>query len=242
LPDFFSLIGLGVGAFVATNIDDLFILMTFFANHRFSAAQIVLGQYVGMAALLAVSLVGSLIALVIPNNLIGLIGLFPIAIGIKELLELRKKDEDAEPDKQPPQSRWLAYLPFLTVAAVTFSGGEEIGIYSSVFATNNEVSEIITVVSVVMELTAVWCGIAAYLVNHSFLADRFRRIASRILPFVLIGLGIYILAEASLFRHFDQQLSLQFDSQSLNRQLLRCTSGTTRVDFPYISMIASPAQ
>lgn len=203
MPDFFSLIGLGVGAFVATNIDDLFILMAFFANHRFSAAQTVLGQYVGMAALLAVSLVGSLIALVIPNNLIGLIGLFPIAIGIKELLELRKKDEDAEPDKLPLQSRWLAYLPFLTVAAVTFSGGEEIGIYSSVFATNNEVSEIITVVSVVMALTAVWCGIAAYLVNHSFLADRFRRIASRIPPFVLIGLGIYILAEASLFRHFD---------------------------------------
>jgi cadmium resistance protein CadD (predicted permease) len=63
--------------------------------------------------------------------------------------------------------------------------------------------EMCGVVSVVMALTAVWCGIAAYLVNHSFLADRFRRIASRILPFVLIGLGIYILAEASLLRHFD---------------------------------------
>ena len=200
MADFFSLIGLGIGAFVATNIDDLFILMAFFANRRFPAAQTVLGQYVGMAALLAVSLAGSLIALVVPNNLIGLIGLFPIAIGIKELLEMRKKDndDDEEPAKQPPQSRWLAYLPFLTVAAVTFSGGEEIGVYASVFATNNEVPEIVTIVSVVMVLTAVWCGIAAYLVNHSFLANRFRRIASRVLPFILIGLGIYILVEAFL--------------------------------------------
>jgi hypothetical protein len=31
---------------------------------------------------------------------------------------------------------------------------------------------------------------------HSFLADRFRRIGSRVLPYVLIGLGTYILAEA----------------------------------------------
>jgi cadmium resistance protein CadD (predicted permease) len=81
---------------------------------------------------------------------------------------------------------------------VTFSGGEEIGIYASVFAINNEASEIVVIISLVMGLTGVWCGVASYLVNHSFLADRFRRIAKRILPFVLIGLGLYIMAEAFL--------------------------------------------
>lgn len=202
--DFISLIGIGATSFAATNIDDLFILMAFFANHRsFPISQVVLGQYVGMGALLAIGIVGSLIALVVPNNLIGFIGIFPIAIGIKELLELRKYDyeEEEEPaTKQPSQrSKWIvAYLPFLTVAAVTLSGGEEIGIYTSVFAINNEASEIITIISVVMGLTGVWCGVASYLVNHSFLADRFRRITSRILPFVLIGLGLYIMAEAFL--------------------------------------------
>jgi cadmium resistance protein CadD (predicted permease) len=53
-------------------------------------------------------------------------------------------------------------------------------------------------VSVVMVLTGFWCGLANYFVNHSFLADRFRHIAARLLPFVLIGLGIYILVEAFL--------------------------------------------
>jgi cadmium resistance protein CadD (predicted permease) len=200
--DFISLIGIGATSFAATNIDDLFILMAFFANPRsFPTLHIVLGQYVGMGALLAIGIVGSLIALVVPNNLIGLIGIFPIAIGIKELLELRKNDDEEEPvtTKQPSQrSKWIAYLPFLTVAAVTFSGGEEIGIYASVFAINNETSEIVVIILVVMGLTGVWCGVASYLVNHSFLADRFRHIASRILPFVLIGLGLYIMAEAFL--------------------------------------------
>lgn len=202
--DFISLIGIGATSFAATNIDDLFILMAFFANRcRFPISQVVLGQYVGMGALIAVGIVGSLIALVVPNNLIGLIGIFPIAIGIKELLELRKNDHDDEEEepatKQPSQSKWIvAYLPFLTVAAVTFSGGEEVGIYTSVFAINNEASEIIVIISVVMGLTGVWCGVASYLVNHSFIADRFRGIAIRILPFVLIGLGLYIMAEAFL--------------------------------------------
>ena len=43
---------------------------------RFPIPQIVLGQYVGMGSLIAVSLLGSLISLVIPNNLLGLIGFF----------------------------------------------------------------------------------------------------------------------------------------------------------------------
>jgi cadmium resistance protein CadD (predicted permease) len=44
-----------------------------------------------------------------------------------------------------------------------------------------------------MIMTAVWCSIGYYLVNHSFVATRIRRIANLILPFVLIGLGIYIM-------------------------------------------------
>jgi cadmium resistance protein CadD (predicted permease) len=195
---FFEVVSIGMSAFVATNIDDLFILMVFFAKRSFPPFQIILGQYVGMSLLLVVSLIGSLVSL-IPRNLIGLIGLFPIAIGIKELPELRNKDKDDDKvAKQLSKSRWRTYLPFLVVATITFSGGEEIGIYISIFITYNGLSEIITLVSVVMVLTGVWCIIASYLVNHTFLASHFRRISNCVLPFVLIGLGLYILVEAFL--------------------------------------------
>ena len=173
--------------------------MVFFATPRFPSSQIVLGQYIGMGSLMGVSLAGSLIALVLPHNLIGLIGLFPVAVGIKELLDLHKKG-DEEDEKISKKLLWSkkTQLPFLTVAAVTFSGGEEIGIYTTLFATNNEVGSIIILISVVMVLTAFWCFLANYLVKHSFLANVFRSIGSRVLPYVLIGLGIYILVEAFL--------------------------------------------
>jgi cadmium resistance protein CadD (predicted permease) len=207
--DFFNIVGIGTTAFVATNIDDLLILIAFFANSRFSLPQTVLGQYAGMGALLAISILGSLIALIVPNNLIGLIGIFPIAIGIKELLELLKNDNNNEEESanhQPPRNRrrrrLTAYLPFLTVAAVTFSGGEEIGVYTSVFAAYHEVYEIIIIVFVVMVLTGVWCIVAYHLVNHPLIASRVRRIGTIALPSILIGLGIYILAEAFLIPSF----------------------------------------
>jgi cadmium resistance protein CadD (predicted permease) len=195
-------ISLGIGAFVATNIDDLFILIVFFAKRNFPKSQIVLGQFVGMGLLLGASFVASLIALIIPPNLLGLIGLFPIAIGIKELVELRDAvTGDVNNDKvvnQLSKSRWSVYLPFLTVDIITFSGGEEIGIYASIFVTHDGLLEIITIISVVMVLTGVWCIIASYLVNHTLLATRFRLVADKALPFVLIALGVYILAEAFL--------------------------------------------
>jgi cadmium resistance protein CadD (predicted permease) len=198
--DFPGLVGVGVAAFVSTNIDDLFILMIFFATLRFSFYQIVLGQYVGMGSLIGVSLAGSLITLVLPRNLIGLIGLFPIVIGVKELLESHTKGYEKDDEKLANkllQSKKIR-LHFLTIAVIAFSGGEEIGIYTTLFAIYNEVGAIIILISVVMTLTAFWCLLANYLVKHNFPADIFRSIGSRVLPYVLIGLGIYILAEAFL--------------------------------------------
>jgi cadmium resistance protein CadD (predicted permease) len=173
--------------------------MIFFATLRFRASQIILGQYIGMGSLLGVSLVGSLITLVLPQNLVGLIGIFPIALGIKELLEPQKKNSEEDDEKLSKKLQTKKkQLPILTVAAVTFFGGEEIGIYTALFATNKDVAAITTIISVVMVLTALWCFLANYLVKHSFLADIFRRIGNRVLPFVLIGLGVYILVETFL--------------------------------------------
>jgi cadmium resistance protein CadD (predicted permease) len=205
-----DLVSIGTTAFVVTNIDDLFILMVFFSKPGFSHIQIILGQYVGMGLLLAISLIGSLIALVIPQNLIGLVGLIPIAIGVKELLvEMRSSknanydsDDNAKVVNRLSKSRWRTYLPFLAVTSVTFSGGEEIGIYTSIFVIYDGLSEIIVIVLTVMILTGGWCIIGFYLVNHNLLATRFRRLADRVLPLVLIALGTYILAEAFLVPFF----------------------------------------
>jgi cadmium resistance protein CadD (predicted permease) len=197
--DVLGLVAIGVAAFAATNIDDIFVLMIFFSSLSFPVRHIILGQYLGIGLLIAISAVGSLISLVVPTYVIGLMGIVPIIIGVKHLIEIRRKDNS--PSRQVVQDkRNRSYLSFLSVAAVTFSnGGDNIGVYVPLFSNYNTVGQITGIISVFLAMTAVWCISAHYFVNYPLIASRIHRIGIVILPFVLIGLGIYILAESFLF-------------------------------------------
>jgi cadmium resistance protein CadD (predicted permease) len=185
-----------IAAFAATDIDDLFLLMMFFSSRIYPARQVVIGQHLGIGALVSVSIIGSLIALVIPTYIIGLLGIIPIAIGIKELVD-RKRDESISMQTVKRKNR--SNLAFLTVASVTISnGGDNIGVYVPLFSKYSTVGQITMVAAIFIAMTAVWCIIAYYLVNHPLLASRVRRIGSIIMPFALIGLGMYILIDSIL--------------------------------------------
>jgi cadmium resistance protein CadD (predicted permease) len=210
-----SIIAIGVSAFIATNIDDIFVLMMFFSSSHsssmaFPVRQIVLGQYMGIGLLITISALGSLISLVVPPYIIGLLGIVPIAVGAKRLIQIIIKGDkltaphsmDAAKESNS-RRRNKQYLPFLAVAAVTFSnGGDNIGVYTPMFAQYNSVSQVTTLIVVFIAMTAVWCIAAYYLVNHPSVASRIRRIGHIVMPFVLIGLGVYILAQAFLVPSF----------------------------------------
>ena len=207
MADILSIVAIGIASFAATNIDDIFVLMMFFSSSSsssslaFPAKQIVLGQYIGIGLLISISALGSFISLAIPTYIIGLLGIVPIGIGVKKLIELRKTDEDKiSYSNHEIQRENKSYLSILAVAAVTFSnGGDNIGVYTPMFAKYNTASQITALVAVLMVMTAVW-GIAAYcLVNHRLVASKIRRTGRVVLPFVLIGLGIYIISESFLF-------------------------------------------
>ena len=200
MTDIPGLIAIGVAAFVATNIDDIFVLMMFFSSSymTFPVKQVVLGQYIGIGLLVAISALGSFISLAVPMYIIALLGIVPIAIGVKKLVVFRKKNESNS--KHAVQNKKKNNLVVAAVAAVTFSnGGDNIGVYTPLFAKYNSVSQITALVTIFMAMTAVWCIAAYYLVNHPLVASKIRRIGHIILPFVLIGLGIYILTESFVF-------------------------------------------
>jgi cadmium resistance protein CadD (predicted permease) len=200
MTDIPGLIAIGVAAFAATNIDDIFVLMMFFSfsSMTFPVKQVVLGQYIGIGLLVAISALGSFISLAVPTYIIALLGIVPIVIGVKKLVVFRKKNESNS--KQAVQNKKKNNLVFAAVAAVTFSnGGDNIGVYTPLFAKYNSVSQITALATIFMAMTAVWCIAAYYLVNHPLVASKIRRAGHVILPFVLIGLGIYILTESFVF-------------------------------------------
>jgi cadmium resistance protein CadD (predicted permease) len=159
-----ALITIGIISFAATNIDDIFILMMFFSSSSssFPTRQVVVGQYLGIGLLVTISALGSFISIAVPTYIIGLLGIVPIGIGVKKLIELRTKKRKDTKSQQTVQMRIKSHLSFVSVAAVTFSnGGDNIGVYTPLFAKYNAASQITALAIVFMAMTAVWC-IAAY--------------------------------------------------------------------------------
>jgi cadmium resistance protein CadD (predicted permease) len=176
-------------------------LVGFFANPKFRTRDIVLGQFAGIGSLFCASAAASLLSLKIPYAYMGLLGVFPILIGGKDLFNLYRKRGKTEVDtKHPPNAERKGRAT--TVAMVTMAnGGDNIAIYTPLFAIRSA-SEMTAIAFVFVGMTALWCFIARALVNHPRLGSPIRRYGQLISPFVLIGLGVLILYQSGSFGLF----------------------------------------
>jgi cadmium resistance protein CadD (predicted permease) len=184
-----SLIGIGIIAFASTNIDDLVLLMALFADPAYRPALVVVGQYAGIAALIALSLLGSLLALVVPTGYIGLIGFVPIALGVRGLLRGPEADEDDDTRRTRRGAR-VATVTLLTLS----NGGDNLSLYIPLFAVHSAV-EITLLAAIFLAMTALWCIAGYVLVSRRALGVAAQRQVRAVLPCVMIGLGLYIFAK-----------------------------------------------
>ena len=77
MTSFLSLIGLALLLFASTNMDDIFILVGFFADRRYSSRDVVVGQFGGIAVLFGVSLAGALLQSQFRNLTLASSGSYP---------------------------------------------------------------------------------------------------------------------------------------------------------------------
>ena len=193
-----SQIGLAAAAFASTNIDDVVLLLALFSSRAYSTRQIVIGQYLGMSALFAVSILASFVSLVLPSAYLGLLGLVPIAIGTKQLLHLLGKRGVGATDGRPPEPSTSTPASIFSVATATIAnGGDNIGLYTPIFVFLT-VTELAVFGFVFAILTGVWCFVAHGLIKHSALREHIQRYGHRIAPVVLIALGLLVLRKTLL--------------------------------------------
>jgi cadmium resistance transport/sequestration family protein len=196
----------GITAFAATNIDDIVILMLFFASSdpHFRPRHIVAGQYLGFMGLVLASLPGFFGGMMIPDLWLGWLGLVPIGIGVHQILN-KKTEEDTiqlvtNPSETSSSRVNLLGAPTFQVAAITFAnGGDNIGIYVPLFARSNLAS--LSVILAVFALgVALWCWIASRLTRHPLVAKTLTKYSHQLVPFVLIGLGIFIFIDSGTYQ------------------------------------------
>ncbi|MBW4639953.1 MAG: cadmium resistance transporter [Gloeocapsa sp. UFS-A4-WI-NPMV-4B04] len=211
----FGTIIAGFTSFVATNIDDIIILTLFFSqvNATFRHRHIVIGQYLGFTALIIASLPGFFGGLIVPKAWIGILGLVPIAIGVSQLVNREKEESEVQIvsdefnySKMNNSVRSTLATFFspqsYKVAAITFAnGGDNIGIYVPLFA-SNDLASLVIILSVFFVLIGVWCYIAYLLTRHSATVHFLTHYAQIITPFVLVGLGIFIIIDSKTYSLF----------------------------------------
>lgn len=202
----------GITAFIATNIDDIIILLLFFAqvDANFRRRHIVVGQYLGFTLLILASLPGFFGGLVVPREWMGLLGLLPIAIGLKQLLNRQADTEDVQTvtrefesvsTSKPRKSFLSSVLSPQTykVAAVTVAnGGDNISIYIPIFA-GSTLIRLGVILGVFFLMVGVWCAVAFSLTRHPAIAKVLSQYGHAVVPYVLIALGLFILYERGSF-------------------------------------------
>lgn len=210
----------GIIAFTVTNIDDMMILLLLFSqiDSNFRKRHIFIGQYLGFFAIIMLSLPGFFGGLFIQREWLGLLGIIPIAIGMKQLINQQIETTEStevqtvNPDfprllhPNPVFSFFLSILHPNTyqVAAITIANsGDNISVYIPLFAGQDFVSLGI-IIAVFLAMVGVGCGIAYLLTSQVTIGYILSRYGRAMIPFILMALGLFILYDRGTFKLLTQ--------------------------------------
>ncbi|MET8310965.1 cadmium resistance transporter [Micromonospora sp. NPDC005173] len=196
-----DLLGTAAGAavvFAATDIDDIVILTLFFVTARRTGRprpwQIVAGQYLGIGTLAVASAVVAAGLLVVPDPWTGLLGLLPIALGVRALV---RRDDDEAP---------AVVASTLGVAGVTIANGaDNVAVYVPVFRALGPADSAVFLLVFVL-LIAVWCAGGAWLGGHRRVVRLVERAGHWLVPALFVGIGVVILVSSGVLGRLVDQL------------------------------------
>ncbi|WP_262173179.1 CadD family cadmium resistance transporter [Saccharococcus sp. Marseille-Q5394] len=186
--------------YLATGIDYLIILILLFSQiKKGQAKHIWIGQYIGTAIIIAVSLLVAFgIANFIPQQwVIGLLGLLPLYLGIKVWIK-GEEDENESNILSLFSSKRFNQLYLTVTFIVLASSADDFSIYVPYFTTLNTI-EILVAMIVFLIMVGVLCYVSYRLASVSYISEKIEKYERWIVPIVFIGLGIYIMYENGTF-------------------------------------------
>jgi cadmium resistance protein CadD (predicted permease) len=184
-----SLIAAAAVVFVSTDMDDLALLAGWFSDPKYKTSHILLGQLLGIGALVAISVALGLMGFFLPRPALGALGVLPIGVGLMRLM--RPQNESGE------DAVGSATASVLSVGSVTLAhGSDNLAIYVPFFAAAPTVFEMATIVVVFLVMTVAWVALARWFARHPLWGGSVQRWGRRVVPWLLILLGAGIIYEA----------------------------------------------
>ena len=180
-----------VALFAGTNVDDLVVLALLNAASRAGGRprrwEIWVGQYLGFAGLVGLSLAAGRGLSLLPARWLWLLALIPFTLGVVTLIGVIRAVRRGE-QPAPPSAGGLLGVAALTVV----NGADNLAAYTPVFATadGGQIAVLLVIFAVGV---AVWCLAGSLLVRHEAVIGVLARHGHWILPVAFILIGLYTL-------------------------------------------------
>lgn len=190
-------------AFISTDIDDIFVLMLLFAqaHTKRERYRIIAGHTLGIGLLVLLSLLGTFGISRIPSSYTGLLGLIPIALGIRAFAEYRKstgsESETAQAASDSDGIREHTGGIFGTAAITAANGADNVGVYIPLFSGFSPV-QLSAAMAVFFLTNLLWCALAIRLSELPVIQRIIARYKELAVGLVFLLIGIYVLIKSGV--------------------------------------------
>lgn len=219
-------LGVAAAAFVGTNVDNCVVTMAMVAGAPLERAhRIAAGQIFGFSVLVAISAAAAAVLFEFSSAVVGLLGLVPLAIGLRGLIGLlrtRRAPEGvpaegpvAEPAPPSPaggggERRWFRRVAssteqravgrsFTAAALVTVAaGGDNLAVYIPLFRVGGGTNVgAVVAVFVAAEALVTWVILTGG--RHPKARGVMLRLGHLAVPLLLCGIGLLVMVQAGTF-------------------------------------------
>lgn len=182
------LVAISAAAFVSTNLDNLLMLAALLAISPRRPASVLAGYMFAVVLVVVTALLIATVGDLIDTRYVGLLGLIPIGLGLRGLLALLRDHSKRSTERQADVGFWR------TAALILPISGDSLAVYVPLLAdTAHGLDAVVTATLLVSAL--VLAGTASLLVSRPVLSSRLGWLGERLMPWLMIGVGIYVLAD-----------------------------------------------
>jgi len=190
-----AIVPIAASAYVATNLDNLVMLVSLLARYRHKTPYVAAGYLVCMLALGLIGFAIGEAADSAPIEYLGLLGFVPISIGLVGIIRLfRAGDASASAARVASTTGGAVFVA--TFLAQMGNGADTILTFGVLFADSLPSADRLIIVTLAA-MAVGFVSIAKFAVHHPELSDAVERYAHRVTPFILIGVGLYIIANTA---------------------------------------------
>jgi cadmium resistance protein CadD (predicted permease) len=188
MPDSLVLLTVVVTGFLATSLDNLLAVTGLLAVAR-RPGPVWLGHALVALLVIGIALAMARIERFFTPETVGLLGLVPLSMGLVGLYRLARRSRADEPAAPRSAGGTLA-----TMATLAPLSGDSLGVFVPLLAETPDRSTPI-IVGAYLALSALWAFLSWRLVARPSIQGRVARLADRVMPVLLVAVGLYVLSD-----------------------------------------------